>query len=196
MDTQWFATEIDRLTNMYEPEIMRAQLNLFDSHDMPRFLTCVSEDLASLQLAMLFMFTYPGAPCIYYGDEIGLTGGHDPDCRKGFPWDDASWNHKLLDYTKAVIALRKEHPTLRRGVFLRLYAEDRLFAFARKLENRSFVIVLNVGEETKKASFSIEALGKITNAPTTIFGPNSNPVVENNILSLDIPPRKGTVIRL
>jgi glycosidase len=175
---------------------MRAQLNLFDSHDMPRFLTCVSEDIASLQLAMLFMFTYPGAPCLYYGDEIGLTGGHDPDCRKGFPWDDSSWNHELLNYTKAIIALRKEHPTLRGGSYLRLHAEDRLFAFARKLGNRSFVIILNVGEETKKVSFSIEPLGQNLNAPTTIFGPNSHPVVENNIITVEIPPRNGTVIRL
>jgi cyclomaltodextrinase len=159
-------------------------------------LTCVSEDVASLQLAMLFMFTYPGAPCLYYGDEIGMTGGHDPDCRKGFPWDGASWNHDLLNYTKAILALRKEHTTLRRGSYLRLHAEDKVFAFARKLEDRSFVIILNVGENLKKTSFSIESFEGITGHPATIFGPDTHPYVENNHLNVEIPPRNGTVIRL
>ena len=159
MDANWFANEIDRLTNLYSPEITRSQLNLFDSHDMPRFLTCVRDDVASLQLAMLFMFTYPGAPCLYYGDEIGLTGAHDPDCRKGFPWDDSRWNHDLLNYTKAIIALRKEHATLRRGSYQRLHAEEHVFAFARKLEDNSFIIALNAGDAHKKIAFSIEALG-------------------------------------
>jgi neopullulanase len=145
MDAAWFASEIDRLTYLYSPEITRSQLNLFDSHDMPRFLTCTGNDIPSLQLAMLFMFTYPGAPCLYYGDEIGMTGAHDPDCRRGFHWDDSRWNHELLSYTKAVIALRKEHPVLRRGSYHRLYSEDRLFAFARKFEDQSFAIVLNAG---------------------------------------------------
>jgi len=196
MDTAWFATEIDRLTNMYKPEITRSQLNLFDSHDMPRFLTCVSEDLPSLQLALLFMFTYPGAPCIYYGDEVGLTGGHDPDCRKGFPWDDSIWNHELLAYTKNVIALRKEHITLRRGSFLRLYAEDRMYAFARKLEERAFIIVLNAGEQPKKVSIPIESISNVAGNPATIFGPDTHPSIENDELRLEIPPRIGSVIRL
>lgn len=196
MDIAWFATEIDRLTTMYNPDITRSQLNLFDSHDMPRFLTCVNEDIASLQLAMLFMFTYPGAPCLYYGDEVGMTGGHDPDCRRGFPWDESKWNSELLNYTKNIIALRKEHTTLRRGSFVRLYAEDRLFAFVRKLENRSFVIVLNAGEHHMKASFSVESLDSVAGNPATIFGSDAHPFIGNNILHVEVPPRNGAVIRL
>jgi glycosidase len=197
MDANWFANEIDRLTNLYSPEITRSQLNLFDSHDMPRFLTCVSNDIPSLQLALLFMFTYPGAPCLYYGDEVGMTGAHDPDCRRGFPWDDSRWNHELLNHTKAVIALRKEYPVLRSGSYHRLHSEDRFFAFARKLDGVSFAIALNAGTDHKKVAFSIEALG--TNGsitPTTIFGPDMHPHIQNNSLNLEIPPRTGTVIRL
>lgn len=196
MDAARFANEIDRLTNLYSPEITRSQLNLIDSHDMPRFLTCVREDVASLELAMLFMFTYPGAPCLYYGDEIGMTGAHDPDCRKGFLWDDSRWNHELLTYTKAVIALRKEYPILRRGAYLRLHTEERLFAFARKLDNQSFVIVLNAGEDRKKIAFSIDPLDVNSPDPTTIFGPGAHPYIENNTFHLEVPSRKGVVIRL
>jgi len=75
---------------------------------------------AALLLAWLFLFTYPGAPCIYYGDEIGLDGGADPECRKSFPWDETRWDHDLRDYLKKLIVLRKENPALRRGSLLRL----------------------------------------------------------------------------
>jgi len=196
MDASSFANEINRLTNLYSPEITRSQLNLFDSHDMPRFLTCVKEDVASLQLAMLFLYTYPGAPCLFYGDEIGITGGHDPDCRKGFPWDNTRWNHGLLNYTKAIIALRKDQATLRRGSYQRLYAEDRIFAFARKFEENSIVVVLNVGDSSKTVAFSIETLGTPNGAPATIFGPDTKLNIVNNTIHLEIAPRSGTVIRL
>ena len=196
MDASRFGGEIDRLTNLYNPEITRAQLNLFDSHDMPRFLTCAREDVVSLQLAMLFMYTYLGAPCLFYGDEIGLTGGHDPDCRKGFPWDDTHWNRDLLNYTKAIIALRKEHPALRRGTYQRLFAEERVFAFARQYEGNSFVIVMNAGDAGKNISFSIEKLDSSKSTTTTIFGQNTKPYIENSIIHLEITPRSGTIIKL
>ena len=93
----------------------RAQLNLLDSHDTARFITCARGDESALRLAALFMLTYPGAPCIYYGDEIGLDGRHDPDCRKAFPCDENRWNHDLRDFFKRCIALRWAHPALRRG---------------------------------------------------------------------------------
>jgi cyclomaltodextrinase / maltogenic alpha-amylase / neopullulanase len=196
MDANWFASELDRLTNLYSPEINRSQLNLFDSHDMPRFLTCVGNDILSLQLAMLFMFTYVGAPCLYYGDEIGMKGAHDPDCRRGFPWDDSRWNHDLLSYTKAITALRKEHQVLRRGSYHRLYSDDHCFAFARKLEGQALVIALNASNEHKNMGFSIEPLGTNKHSPSTIFGPEARPVIENNLLSLALPARTGAVIKM
>jgi cyclomaltodextrinase len=196
MDAHWFANEIDRLTNLYSPEITRSQLNLFDSHDMPRFLTCASNDIPSLQLAMLFMFTYPGAPCLYYGDEVGMTGAHDPDCRRGFPWEESRWNHGLLNYTKAVIGLRKEHPVLRRGSYHRLYSNDQFFAFARKFENQSFAIALNASPDHKKVALPLESLGLNGNTPRTIFGPDVQPRIQNNSLNLEVSPRTGTVISL
>jgi cyclomaltodextrinase len=92
MSANDFADEIDRLLNLYRPEITRSQLNLLDSHDMPRFLSCAGGDQASLKLAWLLILSVPGAPCIYYGDEVGVDGEHDPDCRKSFPWDESKWN--------------------------------------------------------------------------------------------------------
>ena len=62
--------------------------------------------------------TYPGAPSIYYGDEIGMQGGHDPANRAAFPWHDTdSWDHDLLGYFQRLISLRSSRTALRRGAF-------------------------------------------------------------------------------
>ena len=194
-DASWFADEIDRLTNLYDPRVTYAQLNLLDSHDMPRFLTCVGEDLPSLKLALLFLFTYPGAPCLFYGDEIGLSGGHDPECRKGFPWDETRWNHDLYNYTKALIALRKAQPCLRRGSYQRLLAEGRVFAYARTLEELSLIVAINAEEATAKAVIPMELPGS-KQAPNAIFGPDAHLHNENGQLSVELPPRSGIIIRV
>lgn len=101
-----FAAEVDRVTSMYSPDIAACQLNLLDSHDMPRFLTCCKGNVSALKLAWLFVCCLPGAPCVYYGDEVGLDGRHDPDCRKGFPWDSSVWNQDLRDWYRGCIQLR------------------------------------------------------------------------------------------
>src|SRR5262249_107944 len=92
-----------------------AQLNLIDSHDTTRLLTAVGGDPARMALAVTLLFTYPGVPCIYYGDEIGLEGGRDPDCRRCFDWDRAHWNAALHAHYRRLIGWRKARPELRRG---------------------------------------------------------------------------------
>ena len=143
IDAHEFANRIDHNLRLYKPDITYAQMNLLDSHDTPRFLSCASGDKDALKLAWLFMFSYPGAPCIYYGDEIGLDGEHDPDCRKSFPWEESKWDKDLLSYVKGVIALRTQNPALRRGDFKRLWSADGTYAFSRSLEGSTFVVALN-----------------------------------------------------
>jgi cyclomaltodextrinase len=87
--------------------VAAVQLNLLDSHDTPRILSICSGDTASVKIAMLAQMMLPGAPCIYYGDEIGMTGAFDPDCRRTFPWDrPEAWDRDLLAYVSAAVALR------------------------------------------------------------------------------------------
>ena len=73
----------------------RMMMNLLDSHDTDRFLTLLRGDRQRLKLALCLLFFFPGMPCVYYGDEIGMTGGYDPDCRKGFIWDETAWDAEL-----------------------------------------------------------------------------------------------------
>lgn len=99
MDAVAFAQRAEQLLNIYPREASLAQLNLLDSHDMPRFLSLVGGDKDSLHLAALFQMTYPGAPCVYYGDEIGISSGvsRRPEAaRAAFPWQDQhSWDYDL-----------------------------------------------------------------------------------------------------
>lgn len=120
-----------------------AQLNLLDSHDTVRFLTLLQGDTARMQLAVALLMTYPGIPCIYYGDEIGMEGGNDPDCRRCFDWDTANWNRPLFDTYQQLIALRQQRAELRHGAFLSLYAYADVFIFARFTEQQVCVIAIN-----------------------------------------------------
>lgn len=84
----------------------RMMMNLLDSHDTDRFLTLLRGDRKRLKLALCLLFFFPGMPCVYYGDEIGLTGGYDPDCRKGFPWDEAKWDTELRRHVQLLARLK------------------------------------------------------------------------------------------
>ena len=179
-----FANELDRILNLYPAEITFAQLNLLDSHDMPRFLSCVNGDKNALKLAFLLMFTLPGAPCIYYGDEIGMDGGHDPECRKSFPWElKDKWDIDLLEFTKACTALRTKYISLRRGVYKRLYAEGEVMAFERTHQKERLIISLNTSNEVKTIELDFNK------KPSVLFG---KPKISGN--KITIPPRSGIVL--
>jgi neopullulanase len=95
-DARQFAQRLETLLAWYPSAIASAQLNLLGSHDTARFLTIARGDTSALKLAYLTMMTYPGAPMLYYGDEIGLEGGRDPDCRRAMLWDHTRWDPDLL----------------------------------------------------------------------------------------------------
>ena len=87
LDGPAFARRLETLMTNVDPAVVAVQLNLIGSHDAPRALTILGGDRTALRLAMLVQATLPGAPCIYYGDEIGLDGDHDPDNRRAYPAD-------------------------------------------------------------------------------------------------------------
>jgi neopullulanase len=190
IDAHEFANRIDHNLRLYKADITYAQMNLLDSHDTPRFLSCVGGDKASLKLAWLFMFTYPGAPCIYYGDEIGMEGQHDPDCRRSFPWDEKKWDKDLLKCAKELTALRTKNPALRRGDYKRLWSADGVYAFSRTFEGKTFVVALNVSESPRQVHVTHEA-GK---NPKPVFGEASE-ISTDGRLKFTIPPRSGVVLK-
>ncbi|MBF3320977.1 maltodextrin glucosidase, partial [Leptospira borgpetersenii serovar Hardjo-bovis] len=97
--------------------------NQLDSHDTARFKTILGKDVARLPLAVLWLFSWPGVPCVYYGDEVGLDGNNDPFCRKPFPWRAEQQDRALLALYQRMAARSKRSPALRRGGCRVLYAE-------------------------------------------------------------------------
>lgn len=98
--------------------------NLLGSHDTGRVLHRCGEDKRKLRLMAAMQLLMPGMPFIYYGDEVGLTGGHDPDCRRGMLWDEKRQDQQLLAYYKRLIALRKANPSLIQGDADEVSADD------------------------------------------------------------------------
>jgi len=158
LDAKGFGRQVDRMLNVYDWDVTLAQYNLLSSHDESRFLTLVGQDKRRLRLATLFQMTFPGAPSIYYGDEIGMEGGEDPDCRRAFPWDERLWDQELLADFRRFVALRAAHPALRRGSFVTLYAKDDIYIFARQSDEETLVIAFNMGEAEAEVRVSLHDL--------------------------------------
>ena len=85
LDGPAFGERVHALFELHDPAITAVQYNLIGSHDTPRARTVLAGDAAALRLATLLLLTLPGAPSIYYGDELGMEGGPDPDCRRAYP---------------------------------------------------------------------------------------------------------------
>lgn len=122
------------------------QFNQLDSHDTARFYSMVNEDKALLQVAIGFLMTYIGTPCLYYGTEIGLTGNSDPGCRGCFPWDEADWDRGLFEHSHRWIELRKKHSSLSQGALVDIAASEDCVIFARVTEHEQTLVALNRGE--------------------------------------------------
>ncbi len=193
-----FARRIDEMLSRYDWQVTQAQLNLLGSHDTPRILSILGEDQDSLKLAILFQMTIPGAPCIYYGDEVGMLSvpidGHQS--RAAMTWDKSSWDHDLRNTIKRYIALRKAHPALRRGEFIPLYAnnEYNVYAFLRRLGDETMIVVLNNGHSPYPVSVPVKGqLAGGTRLRDQLNG-GIYTVKRGRVIGQAMPPRSGIVI--
>ena len=120
--------------------------NQLDSHDTARFKSLLGKDVARLPLAVTWLFTWPGVPCIYYGDEVGLDGNNDPFCRKTFPWEAEKQDQTLLALYQRLIKLRKQSQALRYGGCQVVYAHDNVVVFVRVYNQQRVLVAINRGE--------------------------------------------------
>ncbi|GIP31901.1 glycoside hydrolase family 13 protein [Paenibacillus sp. J2TS4] len=155
IDAQMLASRISRLLASYPQQVNEAAFNIIGSHDTPRVLT-VAGDVRKVMQAALLQFILPGAPCIYYGDEIGMTGGADPDCRKPMVWDEARQDAVLLGFYRRLIELRKKHPALQKGSFEFVYAHSRQLVVRRTHAGEQMYICFNHEEAGKTITFNAE----------------------------------------
>ena len=196
LDGAGFADRLRALLAAYAPETVAAQLNLLDSHDSPRALSLLGNDREAMELAVLLQATLPGAPCIYYGDEVGVLGGLDPDSRRAFPWDEARWDHQLLEAVRAAFGLRRGEPPLRAdGV--EVSATDRgALLFERASGDRRLAIAVNAGND--RVALPLPA----TSEPAVLL-PMARARAEAPLITgadgsfqLQLGPRAGVVLRL
>ena len=106
--TNQFIAEINCQSMYYKQQISEVMFNLLDSHDTERILTTAQGDIQLVKSALAFLFLQRGTPCIYYGTELELGGGMDPDCRRVMPWDRVSSSNDMLNFMKNLIQLRKD----------------------------------------------------------------------------------------
>lgn len=118
------------------------QFNQLDSHDTARFLTLLQGNHARMRLALTWLFTWIGVPCLYYGDEIGLAGGNDPYCRAPFPWETSRWDTSLLALCRQLAALRRQYTALRRGGCRVIHADEESLLFIRQWQDEHLLIAI------------------------------------------------------
>lgn len=150
-----FEYMVNRCYTMYMQQCNNVLFNLLDSHDTERLMNRLKNlNVFYQQLAVLF--TMPGSPCIYYGTEIAMEGGHDPDCRRCMPWDemDSEENRKRLEEMKKLISLRKTEKTFKSLYFHfpDTYREKRCVEYI-KLDDagNKIQVVLNCTKESVDA---------------------------------------------
>jgi glycosidase len=130
-------------------------LNLLGSHDTPRLMTLAKSDVARVLLSYTALFTLPGVPMVYYGDEVGMEGGEDPDCRRPMQWDSDRWCTDVKRTVQMLAQLRAEHRALRRGSFEPLAAFNRVLAFRRVADQEDLIVLINAGVD--RADFTLSA---------------------------------------
>lgn len=150
IDAERFSGILASSRALYMDHINRQMWNLLGSHDTQRFLTEAGEDKGRLRLAAAFQFMYIGVPYIYYGDEIGMSGGKDPLCRGCMVWDEDRQDMDLLMFFRRLIAIRKENPELVKGDLKMEVAKDGLVAFSRRSKDERILAVFNNSDQKKK----------------------------------------------
>jgi len=154
-----FADAIGKQLASFPRQVIETTFNLLGSHDTPRLLTVCGGDVRRMKLAALFQLTYPGSACLYYGDEVGMTGGGDPGCRECMVWEKEKQDRELFGFFVEAIRLRNNHEALRSSFLKFLLTDGGLLAYERTSSDGSerFVIAMNVSEQTVDAAVPVDA---------------------------------------
>jgi glycosidase len=140
-----------------------ALVTFFANHDVPRFASVEGSSTAKLKLAFGLTLTLRGIPEMYYGDEIGMPGGGDPDNRRDFPggWPGDPKNafttdgrtaeqQELFTYVQRLLQLRREHPALQSGKLWHLFSDDTAYVFLRETEEERVMVAFNNSSESRE----------------------------------------------
>ena len=204
-----YADRLNWLLGLYPWEIQLTQLNLLDSHDTARAISILGGDARRVHLATLLLMTFPGAPCMFAGDEIGQEGGlPDYDTRRTFPWDrPETWNQEVLAYHRELVAMRRAHRPLRRGTFQSLYASDDTIVFARRFSGEVLIVAVNRAQTARRVEVPVDDLYLTANSVEMVYprpgvmtwgqfdGGGKTGRVLHGTLVLNLAPQAGVVLK-
>jgi glycosidase len=144
----------------YAPQVARNQMNLLSSHDTARFLHDAGNDESLQKLAATVQMTWVGSPSIYYGEELGMQGGPDPQNRRGMEWNRANAENSMLAHYKRLIQIRKSLPVLRKGTPVPLRSSDsqEVAVFGRKWNSEMAIVLVNRSSVAQTVSVPIGPL--------------------------------------
>ena len=162
MDAAELGRQLQHLMAAHDPLVTAAQYNLIGSHDTPRARTVLAGDTAAVRIATLLQLTLPGAPSIYYGDELAMEGGPDPDCRRGYPTlpDEAAL--AMRAFVRATIRARREHVALRRGSVTVAAAEGQAIALVREADGARALVAVNAGREPARLELPVAVSAELS----------------------------------
>jgi glycosidase len=213
-----FANRMLAVREDYPDAAFYSLMNLLDSHDTERVLwtlTPGSETIAEreqnqanldegkrrLRLASLIQFTMPGAPTVYYGDEVGVTGDDDPDDRRAYPWRDLGGNpdEQLLKHYSDLAKLRRDYQALVTGDFDVLLANDakESLAYSRKTDDQAVIVAINRSNIEQTIEIPVE--GFVPNntrfdTSYTVGNDKARFIAKNGILSVKLAPLSARVL--
>lgn len=174
--------------------IVRQQFNLLGSHDTPRLRTIVG-DAERQRLAATLQFTYPGVPCIYYGDEIGLEGSNATLARATMPWDETRWDDDLRAFYRALIHLRRTSPALQHGGFEVLLAESETLVFLRDAPEEQLIVVAQRSPADAPMQLALAERGFVDGQRFSELWSGATSSVEQGVLVLPAQPASATIWR-
>ncbi|MFA9492266.1 MAG: alpha-amylase family glycosyl hydrolase, partial [Anaerolineales bacterium] len=166
------------------------------SHDTVRLATALKSDEQRILTAFTFQFFFPGAPAIYYGDEVGLKGGKDPDNRRAFIWEKDTWNHKIREHLENLVSLRSELPQLRRGEFQIVSVDEvaGVATFRRIYKDRAAVLVMNISSTSQQINLPYDLLRKSNSSGDINSLLRSEFIEQGPDLLIRIPPCTADIV--
>ncbi len=166
-----FKNELTKVIQSYPQHVNEVAFNLLGSHDTPRVLTMCQGETQRLKLLYVFQLSFTGTPCIYYGDEIGLTGGDDPGCRKCMEWDSAKQDLDLFNFVKKLLALRKKYASFGNdGEFAFKDLAQDIVSYTKTAGSEELMFIINrsnVEKEIQLPNSFNHALNLWTNQPVS-----------------------------
>jgi cyclomaltodextrinase len=208
-DAHLMVANLELMREAYPPQTFNALMNLLSTHDTARSLQLfgdvdgqstpqqVALAKQKLRLAVFFQMTYPGAPAIFYGDEVGVTGGADPMNRGTYPWADLGGHpdSALLADFERLTRLRHDLPVLRRGTLLApLHADAQVVVLARRDAGAWAISATNNGDVAQTLAISLPADAPVGGWSDALSRHAVEVDAGARTMTLEIPARFGTLV--